>query len=73
MSSTLEAVLEGIVRAWRKVRRRTTVGENLCHLRGGPRKNSFNNRGLISRAVVEAILPANFGAVRRGKPVKRAE
>ena len=41
-------------------------GENLCHLRGGPRKNSFNNRGLISGAVVEAILPANFGAVRRG-------
>ena len=66
MSSTLEAVLEGIVRARRKVRRRTTVGENLYHLRGGPRKNFFNNRGLISGAIAEAILPTNFGAVRRG-------
>ena len=42
------------------------AGENLRRSRGSPRKNSFNNRGLIMGAVGEAILPANLGAARRG-------
>ena len=66
MSSTPEVVLEEIFRAWRKVRRRTAAGENLRHFKGGSRKNSFNNRGLITGAVGEVILPVNFGVARRG-------
>ena len=42
------------------------AGENLRRSRGSPRKNSFNNRGLITGAVGEAILHANLGAARRG-------
>ena len=42
------------------------AGENLRRFKGGPRKNSFNNRGLITGAVGEVILPANFGVARRG-------
>ena len=66
MSSTPESILEGMSRAWRKARRRTAAGEDLHHFKGGSKKNSFNNRGLITGAVGEAILPANLGAVRRG-------
>ena len=42
------------------------ASENLHRFKGGPRKNSFNNRGLITGAVGEVILPANFGVARRG-------
>ena len=42
------------------------AGENLRRFKGGPRKNFFNNRGLITGAVGEVILPANFGVARRG-------
>ena len=42
------------------------VGENLRRPKRSPRKNSFNNRGLITGAVGEVILPANLRAARRG-------
>ena len=42
------------------------AGENLHRSKGSPRKNSFNNRGLITGAVGEAILPASLGAARWG-------
>ena len=42
------------------------AGENLRRPKRSPRKNSFNNRSLIAGAVGEVILPANFGAARRG-------
>ena len=42
------------------------AGENLHRAKGSSRKNSFNNRGLITGAVGEAILPANLRAARRG-------
>ena len=42
------------------------ASENLCRFKGGPRKNSFNNRGLITGAVGEAILSVNFGVARWG-------
>ena len=66
MSSTPEAILEGMSRAWRKARRRTVAGEDLHHFKGGSRKNSFNNRGLITGAAGKVILPENFGVARRG-------
>ena len=44
------------------------AGENLRRSKGSPRKNSFNNRGLITGAVGEVILPANLGAAKRGDP-----
>ena len=66
MSSTSEAILEGMSRAWRKARRRTAAGEDPRRFKGGPRKNSFNNRGLIMGAVGKGILPENFGVARRG-------
>ena len=40
--------------------------ENLRRSKGSPRKNSFNNRGLITGVVGEVILPANLGVARRG-------
>ena len=75
MSSTLEAILDGMSRAWRKARRRTAADEFSGHqvaaedsrrFKGGSRKNSFNNRGLITGAVGKGILPENFGVARRG-------
>ena len=67
MSSTPEkSVLERISRAWRKVRRRTAVGENPRRSKGSPRKNSFNNRDLITELADECILLENFEAVERG-------
>ena len=75
MSSTPEAILKGMSRAWRKARRRTAVGEFSGHraaaegprrFEGGSRKNSFNNRGLVTGAAGEVILPENFGAARWG-------
>ena len=68
MSSSPEAILEGMSRAWRKARRRTATGEDLHCFKGGSRKNSFNNRGLITGAVGKVILPENFGVARRGEP-----
>ena len=56
MPSTPKAILEGMFRAWRKERRRTTAGENLRRFKGGSRKNSFNNRDLIKRLVEGCIL-----------------
>ena len=41
-------------------------GENLRRFKGGSGKNSFNNRGLVTGAVGEVILPANFEVARRG-------
>ena len=75
MSSTPEAILEGMSRAWRKARRRTAAGEfsghqvaaeDPCRFKGGSRKNSFNNRGLITGASGKGILPENFGVARWG-------
>ena len=75
MSSTPEAILKGMPRAWRKARRRTAASEFSGHqmaaedprrFKGGPRKNSFNNRGLITGAAGKGILPENFGIARRG-------
>ena len=75
MCSTPEAILKGMSRAWRKARRRTAAGEFSGHqvaaedprrFKGGSRKNSFNNRGLITGAVGKGILPENFGVARRG-------
>ena len=66
MLSTREAVLEGILRVWRKERRRMAAGENLRRPKRSPRKNSFNNRSLIAGAVGEVIMPANLGVARRG-------
>ena len=62
--SSQEAILEGTFRAWRKERRRMAAGENLRRFKGGTRKNSFNNRGLIAGAADEVTLPENFGAAR---------
>ena len=42
------------------------AGENLRRSKGSPKKNFFNNRGLITGAVGEVILPTNFGVARRG-------
>ena len=66
MSSTPEAILEGMSRAWRKARRRTAAGEDLHRFKGGSMKNSFNNRGLITGATDKVILFENFGVARRG-------
>ena len=66
MSSTPEAILEGMSRAWRKARRRTAAGEDPHRFKGGSRKNSFNSRGLIMGAADKVILPENFGVARRG-------
>ena len=65
-SSTPEAILAGMSRAWRKARRRTAVGEDPCRFKGGSRKNSFNNRGLITGTAGKVILPENFGVARWG-------
>ena len=82
MSSTPEAILEGMSRAWRKARRRTAAGEFSGHqvaaedprrFKGGSKKNFFNNRGLITGAAGKGILLENFGVARWVIPVKRAE
>ena len=76
MSSTPEAILWGMSRSWREAGRRTAVREFSGHraaaegprrFKGGSRKNSFNNRGLITRTVGKGVLPENFGVARRGE------